>query len=285
MGDRHSYVAQMTVATANDLYHLGQYAEAERRLRQAIATQRELLPPDSPYLGESQDALANVLARQRRYDEAEQSFVAAREVWTRRYGPDYSYVVGVRSDLAMIALSRGNAVTAEKELRAVLAAREAAHENDVATDEARLGESERRNGELDAAVASDTAALAAAAAVHGEQSWEHALAARYLGAALADANRIDEAEKHLRAAIAFYDVLVGSGDHPLAAATRLTLGEMLARRPETRAQGLAIVERAAEQHERLFGATDARTSEARALLAALRAGKSKPAAMLAMTDP
>ena len=285
MGDRHSYVAQMIVATANDLHHLGRYAEAERRLRQAIATQHELLPPDSPYLGESQHALATVLARERRYDEAIAAYAAAREVWMKRYGADYSYVVGVRSDVAMIALSRGDARGAENELRAVLAAREAAHEKDIAIDEARLGEAERRNGELDAAIASDTAALAAATAIHGERSWEHALAQRYLGTALADAGRPDEAATSLRAAIAFYDGLVGDGDHPLAAATRLTLGEMLARRPETRAEGIAMVGHASGQHERLFGADDPRAREARALLADLRAGKSKPASLLAMADP
>lgn len=286
MGERHTYVAQMIVSTANDLYHLGQYAEAERRLRQAIATQHELLPPDSPYLGESQDALATVLVRQRRYDEAEQAYAAAREAWTKRYGADYSYVVGVRSDLAMIALSRGDIDEAQKTLRAVFAAREATHETDIAIDEARLGEAERRNGEVDAAIASDTAALAAATAIHGEQSWEHALAQRYLGTALADAGRFAEAESNLRAAIAFYDGLVGTGDHPLAAATRLALGEMLARRPDSRADGIAMVEHAAGQYERLFGATDVRTNEARALLAELRAGRTKaPASMLAMADP
>jgi len=47
-----------------------------------------------------------------------------------------------------------------------------------------------------------------------------------------------------------------------------------------------MVERAAAQHERLFGATDVRTNEARALLADLRAGKAKAStSMLAMADP
>jgi serine/threonine-protein kinase len=286
MGERHSYVAQMTVSTANDLHHLGQYAEAERRLRLAIATQRELLAPDSPYLGESQNALANVLVRERRYDEATQAYAAAREVWLKRYGPDFSYVIGVRSDLAMIALAQGRVAEAEKDLRDVLAKRKAAHETDVAIDEARLGEAERRNGELNTAIASDTAALEHAAAIHGDGSWEHALAQRYLGTALADAGRFDEAEADLRAAIAFYDGLVGAGDHPLAAATRLTLGEMLARRPASRADGIAMVERAAAQNERLFGPGDARTNEARALLADLRAGKMKAStAKFAMADP
>ena len=286
MGERHSYVAQMTVSTANDLYHLGQYAEAERRLRLAIATQRELLAPDNPYLGESQNALANVLVRERRYDEAAQAYAAAREVWLKRYGPDFSYVIGVRSDLAMIALAQGRIADAEKDLRDVLAKRKAAHETDVAIDEARLGEAERRNGELNTAIANDTAALGHAAAIHGDGSWEHALAQRYLGTALADAGRLDEAEANLRAAIAFYDGLVGAGDHPLAAATRLTLGEVLARRPASRADGIAMVEHAAGQDERLFGPDDVRTNEARTLLADLRAGKTKASTtMLAMADP
>ena len=77
---------------------------------------------------------------------------------------------------------------------------------------------------------------------------------RYLGLALADAGRFDEAETNLRAAIAYYDGLVGDGDHPLAATTRLALGETIARGPTAHAEAIAIVERATQQRERLFGA-------------------------------
>ncbi|HEY6985214.1 MAG TPA: tetratricopeptide repeat protein [Rhodanobacteraceae bacterium] len=286
MGDRHPYVAQIRVAIANNLTPLGRYDDAERQLRQAFAIQSELLGPDSTYLAETQDALGAVLLAQRRYDEAEKAFAAARDIWTQRYGENHANVLGVRSELALIALARGQTDAGEKDLRAVLAQRQAAHESDLATDEARLGEAERRSGEIEAALANERSALAGADQIHGPDSWEHALAQRYLGLALADAGHLDEAEADLRSAIAYYDRLVGGRDHPLSASARLALGEVLARRPGGRADAIAIVERAAEQRERLFGAGDARTREAGALLADLRAGKPGTATpMIAMIDP
>jgi serine/threonine-protein kinase len=285
MGEHHPYVAQIAVAIGNDLYHLGRYAEAEQRLRDALATQHELLAADSPYLAQTQDALGAVLLQQRRYDDAERAFTAARDIWIEHYGADYSYVASARSELALVALSRGKVELAEKELRRVLADREAAHDTDIAVDQARLGEAERRSGELDAALASERAALARATEIRGSASWEHALVERYLGLALADAGRLDEAKANMRAAIDYYDRLAGDRDHPLAATTRLALGEAMSRRPAARNEAIALVERAAQQRERLFGVADARTKEARALLADLRAGKTPGAKTIAMADP
>jgi serine/threonine protein kinase/tetratricopeptide (TPR) repeat protein len=284
MGERHPYVAQIMVAIANDLSPLGRYQEAERRLRQALATQRDLLGADSTYLAETEDALGDVLIHERRYDEAEQAFATAREIWTKRFGADSSYIAGVRSQLAFIALLRGHAIDAEKELAQVLADREAAHETDVSTDQARLGEAKRLSGELDAAIASERAALDSATRIHGAASLERASALRYLGCALADSTQFDEAQTRLGEAITYYDTLVGTGDHPLAASTRLALGEVMARNGK-RSDAIATVERAAQQRERLFGAGDASTKEARSLLADLRGGKMPGAGVIPMTDP
>jgi serine/threonine-protein kinase len=286
MGERHPYVAHVMVSTGNDLYSLGRYAEAEKRLRQAYATQRELLETDSPYFAETQEALGSVLMQERRYDEAEQSYVLARDIWSKRYGANYGYAIGTRSSLAWIALSRGQVAAAEQALRQILADRETIHDTDVAVDEARLGEAERRNGETDAALASEQVALSNATGIHGATSWESAIAERYLGLALADAGRLDQAETNLRAAIAYYDGLVDGSDHPLAATTRLVLGEVMARRTTEHADAIKTVERATQQRERLFGASDARAQEARALLVDLRTGKARTtASALAMTDP
>jgi serine/threonine-protein kinase len=286
MGDRHPYVAHVKVSTANDLRHLGRYAEAESRLRDAYDTQQALLGADSAYLAETQSDIAAVLVQEHRYDEAEQAYASAREIWTKRYGEHYSYVIGIRGDLAFIALVRGDAKRAETELRAVLDERAAAHDEDVSIEEARYAEAERRNGHGDAALASARAALANAVAIHGAASWESALAQRYLGLALADAGDLDGAAENLRAAIAYYDELAGDGDHPLAAATRLALACVLARRPTSHAEAIALAERAAAARERLFGPADAGTKEARDTLADLRAGRSKlPAGAFAMADP
>ena len=135
-----------------------------------------------------------------------------------------------------------------------------------------------------AAIASERAALDNATGIHGAASFEHALAQRYLGYALADAGRLDEAQVNLHGAIDYFDALVGNGDHPLAASTRLALGEVMARAGKL-SDAIATVERGAQQSERLYGAGDTRTKEARSLLANLRAGKTSAATMIAMTEP
>jgi serine/threonine-protein kinase len=286
MGDRHPYVAHIKVSTAGDLRHLGRYAEAERRLRDAYETQQPLLGPDSTYLAETQNALATVLVQEHRYDDAETAYAAARAIWEKRYGEKFSYVIGVRGDLAFVALARGDASRAESDLRAVLDDRASAHDEDVSIEEARYAEAERRNGHEAAALASARSALAHAVAIHGETSWESALVHRYLGLALADAGDTGGAAQNLRLAIAYYDGLAGGGDHPLAATTRLLLACVLARRPATHAEAIALAERAAASRERLFGASDAGTKEARDALAELRAGRSKlPPVAFALADP
>ncbi|HKE49032.1 MAG TPA: serine/threonine-protein kinase, partial [Rhodanobacteraceae bacterium] len=239
MGEKHPYVAQAMVATANDLFNLGRYAEAEQRLRAALAMQRELLAPDSYYFADTLRALGIVLFEERKLDEAESSLVQAKDLLTKRYGADYSNVLDVQSALAMVALARGRADAAEGALRRLVADRERTHDTNVAMDKARLAEAERRNGRVDAAIADAGAALANATEIHGAKSWEAATAQRSLGLALADAGRTDEAATALRAAIAYYDGLAPGGDHPLAATTRLALGEVLARGPSTHAEGLA----------------------------------------------
>lgn len=227
-----------------------------------------------------------MLAQEHRYDDAEKSYAAARDIWTKRYGDRFSRVIGVRGNLAFIALVRGDADRAERELRAVLDDRAALHDEDDSIEEARYAEAERRSGHEDAALASARSALSHAIAIHGQSSWESALAERYLGLALADSGDLDAAAENLRAAIAYYDGLVGGGDHPLAATTRLALACVLARRPATHAEAITLAEHAAAARDRLFGAGDAATQEARETLADLRAGRSKlPAGAFAMVDP
>jgi eukaryotic-like serine/threonine-protein kinase len=273
MGDHHPYVAHVLCSTGDSLYRLGRYAEAEQRLRQALAVQKELLEPQSTYIAESEDDLGNVLVQEHRYDEAEQMYASAQDIWAARYGPAYSHVIDTQSDLALIDLARGRVAPAEQSLEEVLSARAGAGDNDVAIDRARLAEAERRRGELDAAIANARAAADNARKIHGAASWEGALTERYLALALAQSGRSDEAAANLRDAIAYYDGLAGTGDHPLAASTRLLLAQVLERRPDGRHDAIGLAERAAAQDARLFGDDDARTRAARSLLAALRAGR------------
>jgi serine/threonine-protein kinase len=271
MGERHPYVAQVMEATAGELYHLGNYGEAERRLQQALAMQRELLGSDSYYLANTLDALGAVFTAMDRFDDARQALGEARDIWVRRHGPDYAHVLDARSDLASIELEQGEADVAQSELRKILAARERTHDTDVSTDTARLAEAERRNGQIDAAIEHARESLANAIEIHGKASWQAARAKCALGLALADAGQLDAAQMNLREAIGYYDALVPGGDHPLAARARVDLVSVLARDARPRPETVELAAATVQQHLRLYGEADARTRAARDALTKLRA--------------
>jgi serine/threonine-protein kinase len=271
MGERHPYVAQVMQATGGGLYHLGNYAEAERRLQQALAIQRELLGADSYYLANTLAALGKVFAAMGRYDDAIPVFGEARDIWTRLHGADYSHVLDMRSELASIALEQGKIDLARSELREIVAARERTHDTDVSMDVARLAEAERRNGNVEAAIADARKSSENAIAIHGSLSWQTASAKRAIALALADAKQFDAAEANLHDAIAYYDALVPGGDHPLAASARLELASLLVRDTKPHPEALELAATSLQQNLRLYGEVDAHTRAARDALASLRA--------------
>jgi len=233
--------------------------------------QRELVSATSYYIADTLDGLGTVLRADGRYDESKAAFDEARDIWVHLHGTDNSHVREVDSDLAALALARGDAAAAKASLRALLDARAQAHEDDVAIDKARLADTERATGEHDAAVTDARAALENAVAIHGEHSWEAATARRSLGLALADTSMLDESARHLRDAIAYYDGLARDHDHPLAADARLDLAGVLARTPASRPEALDVANAALRQREHLYGDADARTRAARETLSKLGA--------------
>ncbi|MEO7323280.1 MAG: tetratricopeptide repeat protein [Dokdonella sp.] len=267
MGERHPYVAQLLSSTGADLYHLGNYPEAQKRLEKALAVQQELLASGSFYAAETLELLGLVHAANGEWDEAERCVEQARDSWQKRYGATYSHIIDTRSDLAWIHLERGQGEHVIAELRDVLQARTDAHDTDTAVDETRLSEALRQQGRPAEAVDIGREALAQATSLHGTSSDVTATAHRCLGLALAAAGDAEGARRELREAISVYDGMTADGDHPLAVATRVDLGRLLAQQVATRAEAAQMLDRAAQQSEHLWGAGDARTREVRQALA------------------
>jgi serine/threonine-protein kinase len=267
MGERHPYVAQLLASTGGDFHHLGNYPEAQHRLEQALAIQQTLLAKGSFYAAETLQTLGMVHAENAEWDDAERCIEQARDSWRQRYGPAYSHVIDARSDLAWIHLMRGQPEHVVDDLHEVLQARADAHETDIAVDQLRLGEALRRQDQAAAALDLERKALAQAISIHGTSSYATAFAHRYLGLALDSAGDADGAQRELHAAVTAYDAMTQEGDHPLAVASRLDLGRVLAQQAATRAEAAQVFERAVRQSERLWGAGDARTREVRQALA------------------
>jgi serine/threonine protein kinase len=267
MGERHPYVAQLLSSTGADLYHLGNYPEAQKRLETALTVQQELLASGSFYAAETLEILGLVHAANGEWDEAEHCIEQARDSWQKRYGPTYSHITDTRSDLAWIHLLRGQGEHVIADFRDVLQTRADAHDTDIAIDQSRLSEALRQQGRPTEAVDLARASLAQAIGLHGKSSDVTAAAHRCLGLAMVATGDADGARHELRDAIAVYDGMTKDGDHPLAVATRLDLGRLLAQQPATRAEAAQVLDRAAHQSEHLWGAGDARTREARQVLA------------------
>jgi tetratricopeptide (TPR) repeat protein len=267
MGERHPYVAQLLTSTGADLYHLGNYPEAQKRLEKALAVQQELLASGSFYAAETLELLGLVHAANGEWDEAERCIEQARDSWQKRYGPTYSHIIDTRSDLAWIHLQRGQGEHVIAELRNVLQVRADAHDTDTAVDQSRLSEALRQQAQPAEAVDRGREALAQATSLHGTSSDVTATAHRCLGLAMAAFGDAGGARRELREAIVVYDGMTPDVDHPLAVTTRLELGRLLAQQRATRAEAAQVLDRAAHQSEHLWGAGDARTREIRQVLA------------------
>ena len=271
MGERHPFVLHIEMETANDLYVLGRYGEAQQRLEHALAIFREVVAPDSYYIAMALEQLGDVLSDTGRYDAAEAAYREAQGIWVRLHGPDYSNVLNIRRGLALVELRRGHAAAAKNAIDEVLALRERNKDTNVGTDLRIRADAERALGEPDAAVADARAALAKALAKGGTHAYVTAMAQRCLGLALADKMAFDEAVPLLRDSIAYFDALASKRDHPLAAAARLDLAGILAHDAATRTEALQVATAAIHQCERLYGAQDPRTKSARDAAARLGA--------------
>jgi len=273
MGERHPYVAQLLGTTGDDLFHLGDYPDAQRRLDAALSIQQEALAAGNTYAAATLQNLARVHAATGHFDDAERCVVQALDSWRKRYGDTHPHTLDARSDLAWIQLLRGQQEHVIEDFRDVLKARAGVHDSDVALDQLRLGEALRRRAEVVEAIGLGKAALAQAVAVHGDASYVAAESHRYLGLALATSGDADGAARELRAAIAGFDRIAGDRDHPLAEATRVDLAGLLRQRTATRAEAALVLEKAARQSEHLWGAGDDRTRDARQALAKLSAAR------------
>jgi hypothetical protein len=129
-----------------------------------------------------------------------------------------------------------------------------------------LGEVERRRGDAAAAVTLDRRGLDAARLESGEGSRFAAMAHHYLGLALRDNGDDVGAERELRAALASYAAYIPQAEHPLAANVRYDLAMLLLSRVGDRMEGLRLLEETVALREKILGADEARTRQAREAL-------------------
>jgi tetratricopeptide (TPR) repeat protein len=105
LGPVHQDTIGARMGLAGQLRDLGQLAEAEALLRQVREQRRQTLPERHPERFEADDLLAQVLVKQRRFDEALPLALAALEGLESVEGPQHAKTIGAA--LALWAAQRG----------------------------------------------------------------------------------------------------------------------------------------------------------------------------------
>jgi tetratricopeptide (TPR) repeat protein len=249
-------------------FHLGRYREAREVLEGAIAAQRKQ-GEDSPALAGTLINLGDTLVESSDLDAADRAFSESLRIWEKRYGRDYPGAQVALGGLGKVALMQGRIDLALVRFTQV---REQSLKDSRKIDaplEVWLGEVKRLDHDLPAALEIDRQALADAPSSLGARRVA-ALAHHAYGLALRDSGDEAAATRELRAALSSFHY-IPNAEHPTAATTRLELALMLAQHPEARAEALRLSSDAASIRERMLGADNPLTADARASVARIEA--------------
>jgi tetratricopeptide (TPR) repeat protein len=218
--------------------YMGRFDDAEPLLRRALeVAERAELPDVKATLLHNLGGLAHARGD---YHAAEAPARQAAEIRQATCGPDHPAVAADRAALAAIVDALGRTDEAQALLRDALAAFERAHGPDhyeIAVTCNNLGAIAHRRGDLDEARRLYRQALTIKRRLLGDRHPDVAVSLNNAAAVELDAGSPDRAERLLNDAIAILHAAVEPG-HPTLAAARANLAGVQARQPlEHRANG------------------------------------------------
>jgi serine/threonine-protein kinase len=210
------------------------FEDAERLVREAIATGERVLPPDHPALAEAATSLAHVLQERGRYEEA----IAAAEDAVHRYRRTTGSAVGRSAPTLELAgamglladahFYAGHYPTSDSINQEVLSAYRGLYGDRhplVAQTLANLGAAQQERGNYADAEGYHRQALAIYRGFYGEEHYETAYALTMLARALIFEDKLVEADSLLRRALGIRERVYGP-DHPSVASTVNELGNL-----------------------------------------------------------
>lgn len=98
----------------------GQFEEAEKFARRAIALQQKKVSASDPTLAILYNKLAIVMSKERKFGEAESFFKLAMKIWQSKFGNEYFELGILYNNLAFVEKERKNFVSAEKYFKQAL---------------------------------------------------------------------------------------------------------------------------------------------------------------------
>lgn len=246
------------------------YAASERASLQALATYERVLGPDHPGLADTYSNLGLVYAKQADYTRAIPNALRALELVRKAAGPASTASARFESNLGVITMRQGDLDGAQAALTSALHTRAALvgdeHRSTVHIEHS-LARVLLHKGELEQAEARarHSVAVVEADAAHGSEVW----VAEYrglLGTILLERGALDEADRHLRAAIEAFDERYPDG-HPRLGFVLLPRAELL-RATGAPAEAVEVAERALAVRERHVHPLHWHLDEARSVLGA-----------------
>ncbi len=220
--------ASLLVNLASLLNATGDYDQAERAHRQALAIREAALGPEDLHVATSLNNLANVYATTARYAEAKVSYERVLSIRQAALGPEHPHVASTLNNLANINYALGDLQTARELHERVLAIRQEVlgpRHRDVATSFHNLATLHEATGDLRAATELHLRALEILEAAVGPEHPEVASSLMGLANVRMDTGDHEAAEELYQRALAINEKVLGP-EHPNLASSLMGLAEV-----------------------------------------------------------
>jgi len=228
-GDNDEKVARALECMGRALHRVGNFAEAEKVIREELAMQMKRLGDENPAVATSLNNLANELQGEGRLTEAERLFREALAMQRKLLGNEHPDVASSLSDLANVLYAEGQLAEAEDMDREALKIQKKLWGNEhpaVADALENLGTVLQKRGKLAEAEALLRQALAMDKRLRDNEHPEVATALSNLANLLREERKLTEAEALFREALAVYRKQLGN-EHPKVAMALCYLASVL----------------------------------------------------------
>ena len=229
LGKEHPSTLKSMNNLASVLSSQGNYEEAERIHRQALALYETVLGKEHPSTLTSMNNLASVLSSQGKYEEAERIHRQALALRERVLGKEYPSSLGSMNNLASVLSSQGKYEEAEEIYRQALALRERVlgkeHPSTLGSIN-NLASVLSRQGNYEEAERIHRQALALKETVLGKEHPKTLTSMNNLASVLSSQGKYEEAERIHRQALALKETVLGK-EHPKTLTSMNNLASVL----------------------------------------------------------